>query len=92
MNDPVLRIGPRVTALPVVHGSGDFAWEVRRVLMQNEFDCVAVPLPDSFADDVEAAVLDLPAPSLVIQRSGGRFDLNAGDNDDDQHNPGGGAQ
>ncbi|MEM7457249.1 MAG: hypothetical protein AAF456_23100 [Planctomycetota bacterium] len=68
MIDPVLEIGPHVTALPVVHGSGDFAWEVRRLMQQHRFDCVAVPLPRSFQDPVEDAVLKLPVPSIVIQR------------------------
>lgn len=69
MLHPLLKIGPRVSVLPVVNGSGDFAWEVRRVLMQGKFDCLAVPLPPSFKEQVEKAVLDLPKPSVVIQRS-----------------------
>lgn len=65
----VLEIGPHVTALPVVHGSGDFAWEVRRLMMKHDYDCLAVALPASFQDAVEAAILDLPTPSVVLQRS-----------------------
>jgi len=66
--DPLLQIGPRVTALPVVHGSGDFAWEVRRLMASHDFDCLAVPLPASFQVPVERAILHLPVPSVVIQR------------------------
>jgi hypothetical protein len=51
--DPVLELGPRVTVLPVVHGSGDFAWEVRRLMELHEFDCLAVPLPGEFQAAVE---------------------------------------
>ena len=65
---PCLEIGPRVTAIPVVHGSGDFAWEVRRLMLAHEFDCLAVPLPASFQAEVESAILHLPVPSVVIQR------------------------
>ncbi len=65
----VLEIGPHVTALPVVHGSGDFAWEVRRLMMKHDYDCLAVALPSSFQPSVEAAILDLPTPGVVIQRS-----------------------
>ena len=65
----VLEIGPHVTALPVVHGSGDFAWEVRRLMMKHDYDCLAVALPASFQQSVEAAILDLPTPGVVIQRS-----------------------
>ena len=68
MIDPLLEIGSRVTALPVVHGSGDFAWEVRRIMMSHTFDCVALPLPPSFQSTVESAILNLPVPSIVIQR------------------------
>lgn len=64
-----LQIGPHVTALPVVHGSGDFAWEVRRLMGSAPFDCLAVPLPPSFQEPVEQAILDLPTPGIVIQRS-----------------------
>ncbi len=67
MIDPVLEIGPHVTALPVVYGNGDFAWEVRRLMQEHQFDCVAVPLPRSFQDPVEDAILQLPVPGIVIQ-------------------------
>lgn len=66
MLDAVLEIGPRVTALPIVHGSGDFAWEVRRLMAHGAFDCLAIPLPNSFRSAVLAAVLELPTPSIVL--------------------------
>lgn len=63
----LLRIGPRIALLPIIHGSGQFALTVRRWMLEHEFDCVAVPLPESFRDAVEEAVLDLPRPSIVMQ-------------------------
>lgn len=63
----VLRLGDRITVLPVVHGSGDFTVEVRRRLLAGGFDAVAVPLPPSFQQPVEAAIQDLPVPTLVLQ-------------------------
>ncbi|MEE2935289.1 MAG: hypothetical protein VYA84_04750 [Planctomycetota bacterium] len=63
----LLKIGSRVSLLPVIHGSGQFALTVRRWMLEQSFDCVAVPLPDSFRDSVEEAVLELPRPSIVIQ-------------------------
>ena len=30
-------------AVPVIHGSGDFAIAVRRVMLEHDFDCLAVP-------------------------------------------------
>src|SRR3954462_15558508 len=62
-----LRIGPKIRALPIIHGSGDFAIRVREELLERPYDCVAVPLPPSFQDDVEAAIEQLPAISVVAQ-------------------------
>jgi hypothetical protein len=65
--DDFLRIGPRVRVLPIIHGSGDFAIRVREELLNRPYDCVAVPLPPSFQDDVEEAIERLPAISVVAQ-------------------------
>lgn len=62
-----LQLSDRVWALPVIHGSGEFAIEVRRVMLAQEFDCLAVPLPPSFQEQVEEAVAELPNLSLVVQ-------------------------
>ncbi len=62
-----LRFSERVWVLPVIHGSGDFSVEVRRVMLSQEFDCLAVPLPPTFQRHVEEAVADLPKLSLVVQ-------------------------
>lgn len=67
-SDDVLKLGPRITALPIVHGSGDCAVEVRRMLLERKFDCLCVPLPPSFQREVEAAIHRLPTPSVVVQR------------------------
>lgn len=68
MPSEVLRISPRITILPIVHGSGDCALMVRRMLLEEKFDCVAVPLPPSFQEPVEQAIGFLPTPSIVVQR------------------------
>src|SRR3954462_7675132 len=62
-----LAIGPKIRVLPIIHGSGDFAIRVREQLLERSCDCVAVPLPPSFQDDVEAAIEQLPAISVVSQ-------------------------
>ncbi len=69
MVHPVLRFSEKITAFPVLHGSGDFALEVRRLMLQEPFDCVALPLPPSFQACVEEAVTYLPAITAVVQRS-----------------------
>ncbi|MCA9189616.1 MAG: hypothetical protein KDA99_28530 [Planctomycetales bacterium] len=64
----MLRIDDRISVIPVIHGSGDFSVEVRRIMLAHQFDCVAVPLPPSFQAHVEAAIEQLPVPMLVVQR------------------------
>ncbi|MEQ9071657.1 MAG: hypothetical protein RLO18_33285, partial [Gimesia chilikensis] len=62
-----LKISPSISVLPLIHGSGDFAIEVRRVMLNNDFDCLAVPLPASFQEDVERAITFLPSITAVLQ-------------------------
>lgn len=68
LND-FLQITPRISVVPVIHGSGDFAVEVRRILLADDYDCVAVPLPPSFQPAVERGIERLPNLSAVIQPS-----------------------
>ncbi len=62
-----LELGSRITLVPVLHGSGDFAIAVRRLMLEQTFDCLAVPLPPSFQERVEEAIALLPVPSAVLQ-------------------------
>ncbi len=79
----MLRIGPRVTVLPVIHGSGDFAWEVRDWLSRGRYDCLALPLPDSFREPVESAINQLPSPGIVVQRETRSFQTGDEEVEDD---------
>jgi hypothetical protein len=81
MSEAVFHLTDQITLIPVIHGSGDMAVEVRRRLLAGEFDCLAVPLPENFQSAVEAAVVELPRISAVAQRerredwsSGASFD------------------
>src|SRR6266436_90108 len=65
--DDFLTISPRIRVMPIIHGSGDFAIQVREELLSRPYDCVAVPLPPSFQEDVEAAIDELPGVSIVVQ-------------------------
>ncbi|MCU0876556.1 MAG: hypothetical protein MUF06_02020 [Pirellulaceae bacterium] len=67
MLSDVLKLGSRIVCLPVIHGSGEFALAVRRVMLQHSFDCVAVPLPPSFQAAVERGIDRLPAAGIVTQ-------------------------
>jgi hypothetical protein len=68
-----LQLGPRITCLPVIHGSGEFALAARRLMLERKFDCVAVPLPASFQTDVERGIDLLPMPTIVTQVEPPRF-------------------
>jgi len=73
MSEEFLQISPRISVLPIIHGSGDFAIEVRRLMLSRSFDCLAVPLPESFQADVERAIDFLPGVSAVIQEETNPF-------------------
>ena len=64
----VLDLSERLSVLPILYGSGDFALQVRRHLTNWSPDCVALPLPPSFAEPVEQGVNRLPQISVAIQR------------------------
>lgn len=76
--DDFLTISPRIRVLPIIHGSGDFAIRVREELLAREYDCLAVPLPPSFQDEVEEAVECLPGISVVVQPDVDRDDAETG--------------
>ena len=65
--NPVLDLSPRLTVLPTVYGSGDFALQVRRRLRQRPYDCLAVALPPSLGPVVEDGVAALPRISVAVQ-------------------------
>jgi hypothetical protein len=89
MISPALRLSPRITCLPVIHGSGDFSLAVRKLMLDEAFDCVAVPLPPSFQADVERGIELLPSPTIVTQPEAAPYrtewsperDESAGDSD-----------
>jgi hypothetical protein len=63
----VLKLSDRIRFLPVVHGSGSFAREVRQQLLSNPCDCLAVALPPEFKHSVEGGIDALPSISLSCQ-------------------------
>ncbi len=79
-----LRISPRISVLPIIHGSGDFAVEVRQTMLSHEFDCLAVPLPPSFQEDVERAIGFLPGITIVAQEESRSYSADAWSPDRDE--------
>ncbi len=77
MPHSLFQFSPRITAIPVIHGSGDFAVEVRRIMLADKYDCLAVPLPPSFKPDTERAIESRPLVTLVTQRESTDFNPDA---------------
>ncbi len=70
MHSDFLQISPRISVLPVIHGSGDFAIQVRQTMLAGRFDALAIPLPPSFQAGVEEALDHLPGVTVVTQLEG----------------------
>ncbi len=81
----VFGLSDRITLLPVLHGSGECALFVRRWLLEHPYDCLAVPLPPSFQQAVEAGAMSLPRPGIVIQKTA--WNSTSEWNEDDQEAP-----
>lgn len=64
------RLSDSLTALPVIHESGDYAMQVRKEILSGQYDCLAVALPPSFQAPVIQGIGRLPEISAVIQREG----------------------
>jgi len=63
--DTVLRLSDKIELLPIIHGNGDVAQEVRETLIARPFDCLAVPLPPSVEPLLEEAIDLLPLIQVV---------------------------
>lgn len=66
----LFQLSDRIRCLPVVHGSGDFAFAVRDAWLNGKYDCLAVPLPEAFQRPVERAIREQKSPYAVTQRLG----------------------
>ncbi len=63
----IFKLSDRIQFLPVIHGSGSFAREVRHQLLTSSCDCLAVTLPPEFKQTVEEGINLLPTISLSCQ-------------------------
>ncbi|MBI4569003.1 MAG: hypothetical protein HY719_11470 [Planctomycetes bacterium] len=55
-----------ITFVPSIHGRSLFAVETRRLFLEENFDCVAVELPDSLGPAVVEAAALLPSIHVVL--------------------------
>jgi len=70
--ESVFTLSPRIHVLPIRHGSGDMAQEVREFLLNRRFDCLALPLPPSVESVLEEGIHRLPLITVVIIPEPGR--------------------
>lgn len=66
--DDIFKLSDRIHFLPVVHGSGSFAREIRNRILSEKCDCLAVALPPEFQTSVEAGIDLLPQITLSTQQ------------------------
>ena len=64
--ESVFFLSPKIRVVPILHGSGDLAQEIREFLLTTTVDCLAVPLPSSVKTCVERGIQALPSIGLVI--------------------------
>ena len=74
--DSVFQLSSRIRVIPVRHGSGDIAQEIREILLARRFDCLAIPLPPSVEPSVEQGIDQLPLISMVVLPEPDNNDLN----------------
>ncbi|MDH5427517.1 MAG: hypothetical protein OEZ05_13465 [Nitrospirota bacterium] len=65
-SESIFTLSPQIQVLPIVHASGDMAQTVRDLMVSQEIDCLALPLPPSVESLVEEGVATLPVISLVV--------------------------
>lgn len=66
MPSPIFQLGDHITCVPTIHGRCIFAQEVRRLFLQDSYQCLAVELPPSLRESVQEAVGYLPLITAVV--------------------------
>ena len=66
----LLKLSEHIQFLPVIHGSGSFAREVRHQLLSFPCDCLAVALPPEFKQTVEEGIRILPSITNFSKHTG----------------------
>ena len=64
--EAVLTLSPKIRILPIQHGSGNVAQEIRELLLSMQMDCLALPLPSSVEMVSEEGINGLPSISLIV--------------------------
>ena len=70
----IFSISDKIQLLPVVHGSGNFSQAIRKKLLTEPCDCLAVSLPPEFQSSVEEGIEKLPYITLsCLEESDGIY-------------------
>jgi hypothetical protein len=69
-----MQLGTTITVLPYLHGKIIFSQEVRRLCLDNHYDCITVDLPGCFHPYLPEAIEALPViHALVARKATGPF-------------------
>lgn len=70
-------LSKKIEILPIIHGSEDFAKVARQKILSSAFDCLAVSIPPSFKNTVEAGIRLLPSISIAAleEEADGEMDV-----------------
>jgi hypothetical protein len=60
-----MKLSPRITLIPFLHGRIGYAEQVRHLCLSQHFDCIAVDLPPHFALPLTEAIDELPFISAI---------------------------
>lgn len=66
-----MKFSDSLTIIPVLHGKTVFTRQIRKICLEEKFDCIAVDIPEVFSSDLGAAVEKLPFISAVCARDAG---------------------
>ncbi len=69
----ILSMGKHIQCVPIIHGRSIFAQEVRRLFLENSYQCIAVELPSSLYEGVSQAVEYLPFITAVVYKEGPEY-------------------
>ena len=69
--DKIFKLSERINFLPVVHGSGSFAREIRNRILSEKLDCLAIALPPEFQTSIEDGIDLLPQITISTQQEDG---------------------
>lgn len=63
-----MKLSDSLTVIPILHGKTVFSRQIRKLCLEQKFDCIAVDIPEVFSAEIGSAVEKLPYISAVCAR------------------------